>query len=343
MQSYPNLVGTGGLLYSPGIGNLTTFQLSTAPPEAPLFANLQGVGDLIPDGKFPQTLPPLSQWVLSNGSMHSDYIQYGTPTVTAYVDTLGPCGATTTPTSSDVISAGAYGAFSAIIPGGWVEIYGSNLAPETLSWSAAFTGNNAPTSLDGVQVTINGEKAFVSFISSGQVNVQVPSDVPAGGMVQVIVTNNGVAGKPYSVQVNPIEPGLLAPPLFKVGANQYVVALTPDALTYILPSGAIAGLTSRPAKPGETIVLYGVGFGAVTPDQPAGQIVRDQNQLTQRLQILFGQTPAQFKYQGLAPGAVGLYQFNVVVPSVPDSDLVPLTFNLGGVAGTQTLYVAVHQ
>jgi len=33
----------------------------------------------------------------------------------------------------------------------------------------------------------------------------------------------------------------------------------------------------------------------------------------------------------------------VVVPAVPDSDLVPLTFSLGGVAGTQTLVTAVHQ
>jgi uncharacterized protein (TIGR03437 family) len=61
------------------------------------------------------------------------------------------------------------------------------------------------------------------------------------------------------------------------------------------------------------------------------------------LQILFGQTPAQTPYFGLAPNFVGLYQFNVVVPAVPDNDLVPLTFNLSGVAGTQTLYIAVRQ
>ena len=61
------------------------------------------------------------------------------------------------------------------------------------------------------------------------------------------------------------------------------------------------------------------------------------------LQILFGQTPAQAAYFGLAPSFVGLYQFNVVVPAVADNDLVPLTFNLGGVPGTQKLYTAVHQ
>ena len=40
---------------------------------------------------------------------------------------------------------------------------------------------------------------------------------------------------------------------------------------------------------------------------------------------------------------VGLYQFNVVVPNVSDSDAVPLTFNLGGVQGSQTLYTTVKR
>jgi uncharacterized protein (TIGR03437 family) len=61
------------------------------------------------------------------------------------------------------------------------------------------------------------------------------------------------------------------------------------------------------------------------------------------LDILFGQTRAQLPYFGLAPSYVGLYQFNVTVPSVDNSDLVPLTFNLGAVAGTQMLFTAVHQ
>ncbi|MGH9664972.1 MAG: hypothetical protein ACRD9L_11160 [Bryobacteraceae bacterium] len=55
-----------------------------------------------------------------------------------------------------------------------------------------------------------------------------------------------------------------------------------------------------------------------------------------------GQTEAATSYAGLAPSAIGLYQFNVVVPSVPANDAVPLTFTLGGVSGTQTLYTAVQ-
>ncbi len=54
-----------------------------------------------------------------------------------------------------------------------------------------------------------------------------------------------------------------------------------------------------------------------------------------------GNQTAVVQYAGLAPGFVGLYQFNVVVPNVVASNKVGVTFTLGGTAGTQTLYIAV--
>jgi len=89
--------------------------------------------------------------------------------------------------------------------------------------------------------------------------------------------------------------------------------------------------------------MYGNGFGPVTPNIPAGELVQGDNQLVAALEILFGGTPGQLAYYGLSPGLVGVYQFDVVVPAIPNNDLVPLSFKLGGVAGTQILYTAVHQ
>jgi uncharacterized protein (TIGR03437 family) len=45
---------------------------------------------------------------------------------------------------------------------------------------------------------------------------------------------------------------------------------------------------------------------------------------------------------GLAPDYVGLYQFNVVVPSIPASNAAPVMFTVNGTPGTQTLYMAVN-
>jgi uncharacterized protein (TIGR03437 family) len=144
---------------------------------------------------------------------------------------------------------------------------------------------------------------------------------------------------PFNINVNAAQPGLLAPPSFAINGKQYAVALFPDG-TYVLPAGAIAGVTSRPAKPGETIVLYGVGFGPVTPAIPAGQLVQQANALTSGLQMFLGGILATASYAGLAPNYTGLYQFNVIVPNVATGD-VPLTFTLNAVSGTQKLFIAV--
>ena len=115
-----------------------------------------------------------------------------------------------------------------------------------------------------------------------------------------------------------------------------------DGVTYALPPGAIPGLASKRATPGQMITIYGVGFGPVTPNIPAGQIVQQSNTLADSVQVSFGGLPAVLSYSGLAPGYVGLYQFNVYVPNVPASDTAAVTFSVGGVKGTQNLHIAVQ-
>jgi uncharacterized protein (TIGR03437 family) len=241
-----------------------------------------------------------------------------------------------------VITAGAYGAFDAVTPGTWMEIYGENLAAALGEWSGAdFNGVNAPTSLDGTSVTIGGQAAFIYFINPTQIDALVPGTVSSGQQPVIVTTANGRSA-PFLESVNPAEPGLLAPASFAVNGNQYVVALFSDGATYVLPPGAVPGVASRQAKPGETITAYGIGFGDVTPSISAGQIEEGANSLNSPFQLLFGSTPATLSYSGLAPSFVGLYQFNIVVPNVPNSDLVPIIFTLGAVSGAQTLYTAVH-
>jgi uncharacterized protein (TIGR03437 family) len=192
-------------------------------------------------------------------------------------------------------------------------------------------------------VKINGESAFVNYVSPGQINVLVPGDVSAGS-AQVVVSNAQGNSAPFSVNVAPQQPTLLAPASFMISGKQYIAAfLPPDyATTFAIPTGAIPGVTSRPVKPGETLVFYGLGFGAVSPNVPVGTIAPEATSLKAPLQVLFNKTVGSVAYAGLAPGLVGLYQINVQVPQVADGDAVPLTFTLGGTPGTQTLYIAVH-
>jgi uncharacterized protein (TIGR03437 family) len=242
--------------------------------------------------------------------------------------------------SGGVVSAAAFGSFTSIAPGSWIEIYGKNLAVDTTTWDGLFSGVNAPTSVNRTSVSIGGQLAFIDYISPGQVNAQVPSNVLTGTQPIVVTTAAG-ASAAYNITVNATQPGLLAPANFLVGGKQYVVAQFTDG-TYVLPPNTIAGVTSRQAKPGETIVIYGVGFGSVIPDIPAGQIVQQNNNLILPVQVSIGGTQAVLGYSGLAQTSIGLYQFNVVVPSVANNDAAPITFTLGGASASQTLFTAIH-
>ena len=246
------------------------------------------------------------------------------------------------PTVGGVQSAGQFGAFPQVAPGSWIEIYGSNLAIDSRQWSGGdFVGLAAPTVLDGTTVTIGGQSAFIGYIGGGQVNVQVPSNVPSGQQSLIVKTAYG-SSTAYSVTVNATQPGLYAPSWALVNGTQYLGAVFGNTTTYVFPPGAVSGFTSQRAKAGDTITLYGIGFGSVNGDTSAGQIVQKFNTLALPLQVFIGGTQASVTYQGLAPNFVGLYQFNVVVPAVASSDKVPVTFNLGGTPGTQTVSIAVQ-
>jgi uncharacterized protein (TIGR03437 family) len=245
------------------------------------------------------------------------------------------------PAIGGVVTASAFGGFKSIAPGTWIEIYGSNLAADSRDWSGAFNGVNAPTSLDGTKVTIGSQAAFISYISPGQVNALVPSNVSTG-VQQITVTAATGTSAAYPVVVNPTAAGMLAPGYLNIGGAQDLGALFPDFATFVAPPGAISGYASRRARPGDVIIVFGIGFGPVTPNTPAGQLYSGNTTLTLPLQIYFGSTLATLQYSGLAPDLVGVYQFNVVVPNVPASDAVPVSFSLNGVIGAQVvLYTSV--
>lgn len=240
-----------------------------------------------------------------------------------------------------VVSATAFGGSPAVAPGTWIEIYGSGLAALSRAWAGNdFNGVNAPTNLGGTSVQVAGQSAFVAYVSPGQVNAQVPSNVPSGTQPVTVATSVGSSAA-YNVTVAAVQPGLLAPAAFNAGGRQYAGALFPDGVTYVLPA-AVPGVVSRRARPGDTIILYGIGFGPVAPNIPAGQTVQTANALASQLQVFFGSARATLSYAGLAPLFVGLYQFNVVVPNIAAGDAIPLTFTLGGAPGAQVLYTAVQ-
>lgn len=243
------------------------------------------------------------------------------------------------PTITSAASLGDFGGIKTFAAGSWIEVKGTNLSSTTRSWTGAdFQGGNAPTGLDGTTVLINGKPAFVQYISPTQINVQAPSDSTLGP-VPLVVTNCAGPSAAFSLQEAPVAPGMLAPGSFNIGGKQYLVAIFTDGVTYVGSEGLIAGVPFRPANPGDTILAYGIGFGSVSPGVGPGIVVGQNNSLS-NVTVSFDQTAATLDYAGLATGAIGLYQFNIKVPEVPDGDY-PIRISVAGTPLAQMLYLTV--
>lgn len=258
-------------------------------------------------------------------------------------------GATTGPArpsinAGGVVSASAFGGGTTIAPGSWIEIYGTNLANLSGSatfadWSASFTGDNAPTTLANTRVTVDGRNAFIALVSPGQVNVQVPAGIATGAPVPIRVITAAGESDPVTLTGRAVAPALLAPPAFRtVAGRQYVVAQFADQ-GFAGPPNALTGIGTRLPRPGDRLVIYGVGFGAVTPNIAPGTIVRQANSVA-GLRVQLGSATVATEYAGLAPNIVGLYQFNIVVPNVQAGDQ-EIFMEVGGVRTQTGLFLAV--
>ena len=165
--------------------------------------------------------------------------------------------------STEVIAASDFGGTSTAAVGSFIEIYGTNLAGTTRMWRGSdFNKGKAPTTLDGVTATVGGKPAYISFVSAGQVNVQVPSGVSTGESVGVVVNYKSQATAPATLTIEPLAGAIFAPAAFKVNGKQYVGAYHVNGTP--ITNGNIHGLPAAPAAPGETVQFYGLGFGHVT-------------------------------------------------------------------------------
>jgi uncharacterized protein (TIGR03437 family) len=191
----------------------------------------------------------------------------------------------------------------------WMTITGTNFTTVTDSWTV--TGGVLPTKLDGVSVTIDGLPAYVDYISPTQINVLTPANL-TNQFPMVVVTNT--VGS--SVGVTVFTPNM---PAFFTWPNNQVVA-THEDFTWAVQNGTFPGTTTVPAKPGETIILWGTGFGPTNPVPPAGMIVpTDQTYYTTTVPTVeVNLVNATGAVAALAPGFAGLYQLSFQVPALPD-------------------------
>jgi uncharacterized protein (TIGR03437 family) len=236
-----------------------------------------------------------------------------------------------------VVNGASFTAGQAVAPGSLVSIFGSNLA------AGLAEAGSIPlsTSLGDVQsVTFNNIPAPLRFVSGGQINAQVPWNVPAGA-VNVVVTRAGGASAPEPAQVGTFSPGVFA---FPTGGQLLGIVLDNETGTLAQPEGSIPGLTTAPTQAGRALIVYATGLGPVDPPVDTGAASLDALRRTTTMPtVLIGGVQAQVLFSGLAPQFVGVNQLSIIVPQgIQPGNAVPLQIQIGGITTSNQVTIAVR-
>ena len=246
---------------------------------------------------------------------------------------LGAMIARIIPAPVPQISAVANGASfqPGLAPGAWVAVTGTTLAATTRPWNSQdFVNGVLPTMLDSVSVKIGGLAAALSYVSPTQLNVLVPAQAAPGASVPLALNAPaGTASRTVAIQA-------AAPGLFSAD-GKYAIAQHAD-YSLVGKAGLYPG--STPARPGETILLYGTGFGPTNPAVPGGQVISQPFPMVTMPAFRIGGQAAAVSFAGVI--AAGLYQFNVTVPSgLADGDALVAATDTGATSQSG-LYLTIQ-
>ena len=189
------------------------------------------------------------------------------------------------------------------ISGGTIlSLFGSGLAPAEQSAQTV----PLPATMAGVTVTVNGVPAPLFFVSPLQINLQTPY-ATSGEAARIVVNNNNVLSNEVEVPVAATSPGIFSRNQNGIGP----AIITHADFSLVTPED--------PALPGETVIIFLTGLGAVDPpiaDGAQGPSAEPFSRVTDpNLQVEFGREVGTIQFAGAAPCCVGLYQINVDVPT----------------------------
>ncbi len=204
-------------------------------------------------------------------------------------------------------------------PGMVVSIFGSNLASTT--WVASTVPLAVQAS--GVSVKIGGVSAPLYYVSPGQINAQIPYEIPVNVTVTLSVNNNGATAS-TTFTVSAVAPGLFT-----------------DATGAVVPTPTAAR--------GGVVVLYVTGAGAMSPAVAtgaapgAGTPVAQLPAPVQAVSVTFGGVAGTLQFAGIPTALVGVMQINVAVPATAPLGKQAVMVGVGGVLSAAGSIVVTAQ
>ncbi len=270
-----------------------------------------------------------------------------------------------------VVNGASFEQAQPISRGSIISIFGSPLGftvqGSTLSpFEAVAEAIPLPRTLNGVTVLIGGVEAPLFYVGgqpptqgvggtliyNGQINAQVPWEVPEAGLVDVVVRADTASGvlesEPVDVPLAPFTPAIFTFDFGPGRAAALNVKLRGDDgvidNSVAQPEGAFPGRDSQPAPIGGVITIFCNGLGATTPAARTGDNSIDLLRRTATpVKVFIGGREAQVDFAGLAPQFVGLYQINVFIPQgVVPGPQVPVVLEQDGFRSREDVTIAVR-
>src|ERR1019366_6547685 len=135
-----------------------------------------------------------------------------------------------------IVNSGSF-APESLSEGSLFSIFGAGLSQQTASAQTL----PLPGTLGSTQVLVNGAAAPLFYVAPGQINAQMPLEVPTGSPVSLIVKSSGRSSNTATVALTSTAPGI-----FAYGSNEAIVQN---------PDGSLNS-DAAPAHPGEVLVGY---------------------------------------------------------------------------------------
>ncbi|HET8546784.1 MAG TPA: hypothetical protein VFL57_02210, partial [Bryobacteraceae bacterium] len=178
-----------------------------------------------------------------------------------------------------------------VAAGGLVSIFGSSLSPVTETTSQA----PLPTLLGESCLTVNGTAVPMIYVSSSQINAQLPYTVE-GSTTLTLRTPGGVSDN-FNLTISPA-----APSIFKTSLNG-----GPEVATIIRAVNSEVVTPSNPVHRGDTLTIYATGLGRTSPAVENGGVAPSEPLASAIIvpQVTLGGVPVQVTFAGLTPGQIG--------------------------------------
>jgi uncharacterized protein (TIGR03437 family) len=226
--------------------------------------------------------------------------------------------------ANGVVSSGSYSSAATPSPGELVSIFGLQLADgfgQAQSLPLATTLQNAT-------LVLGGRLLPLVFTVGGQINAQIPYDIPPGTVQQMIAQRGTKLSVPQPVRIRAAEPAIFSTDSSGKGQG-HIYAITAAGQQVLADA-------SNPVTAGNVLVIYCTGLGNVDPTVTAGSAVPG-DQLRNAIgpvTLTIGGVNASIAFAGLTPGLTGLYQVNVTVPAgIAPGNQVPVVLAVDGAPG----------